>query len=242
MAEKLRKPDGNEHRKRVKRTFIKGGFESFEPHNALEMLLFYSVPQSDTKPLASELIARFGGFDKVLEADYESLLEVDGVGEHTAVFIKLLLESYRYYEREKRRPGFNAASASVAVSYAKSLFAGMSREAAYLMCFDSGLDLLACAKLSEGTVDAAAVTARRVIELATLHRASAVILAHNHPGGGAAPSSDDLRATANVMKALDAIDIALVDHIIVSAKDAFSFAGTGTLQTLRNELTEKDGF
>jgi len=235
MGEKTQKPDGKDHRSRVKRTFINGGLDSFEPRNALEILLFYCLPRVDTRPLAGELIRHFGGFDKVLEADYERLLEVDGVGEHTAVFLKLVLESYRYYEKEKRRPGFNAASTSAAISYARALFAGMAEEAAFLMCFDAGLQLLACPKVAEGSVNAAALTARRVVELAMRHRASAVILAHNHPSGSAMPSSDDLRTTRRILKALDAVEIELIDHIIVSAKDALSFADSGALETLRNE-------
>lgn len=236
MEKKQKKPGHADHRSRVKRTFLKGGLDSFEPHNALEMLLFYSVPQKDTKPIARELIDRFGSFDRVLEADYESLLEVDGVGEHTAVYLKLLLESYRYYEKEKNRIGFNASSTSAAISYARSLFVGEKRELCYLMCFDSRLQLAACAKVSEGSVNAADVSARRVVELATLHKATSVILTHNHPGGNAVPSAEDIATTKNIMRALVPIGIELNDHIVVGERDSISMAEAGALYSMREEI------
>lgn len=231
-----------DHRSRVKRTFLRGGLDSFEPQNALEMLLFYSVPQKDTKPMAHGLLERFGSFDKVLEADYESLLEVDGVGEHTAVYLKLLLESFRYYEKEKNRLGFRASSTSAAIAYAKSLFVGERRELCFLMCFDSRLQLAACPKVSEGSVNAADVSARRIVELATLHKAGSVILTHNHPGGNAIPSAEDMGTTKNIMRVLEPIGISLNDHIIVGARDCISMADAGILQNMKEEVRGTDGF
>ncbi len=236
MSENQKKPGHLGHRERVKRSFLKGGLDSFEPHNALELLLFYSVPQKDTKPLARELIRHFGSFDKVLEADYESLIQVDGVGEHTATLIKLVLSTYRYYEGEKARKGFCASSTTAAISYAKSLFVGEANEISYLLCFDSRMQLINCVKLSEGSVNAASVTIRKIVEQATLNKAVSVILTHNHPGGNAVPSTEDLVTTKQVLKALDVIGIELNDHIIVSGRDALSFADTGVLFDIRKEI------
>ena len=78
------------HRARVKERFLRSGLEGFEKHNVLELLLFYSIPQRDTNPIAHELINRFGSLRAVFEASVEELCEVDGISEHTATLLKLV--------------------------------------------------------------------------------------------------------------------------------------------------------
>ena len=80
------------HRKRMKERFLREGLTHFEPHNVLELLLFYSIPQKDTNELAHTLIDRFGSLTGVFEAAYTDLIEIDGVKEHTATLIKLIPE------------------------------------------------------------------------------------------------------------------------------------------------------
>ena len=89
------------HRSRLKERFKNDGLDSFNEINALEILLFYAVPRSDTNPLAHRLLDRFGSFAAVLDADYNDLLEVEGVSDHTATFLKLLPEAARYYQSGK---------------------------------------------------------------------------------------------------------------------------------------------
>ncbi|MEG2938896.1 MAG: JAB domain-containing protein, partial [Oscillospiraceae bacterium] len=203
------------HRQRLKTRFVKSGLKDFEPHIALELILTFSIPRRDTNELAHRLIERYGSFDKVLEADYTSLLQVDGIGENTAAQLKVIFESYAYYEAQKYRKGFVAASSSVAMKYAQSLFVGEQSEVSYLMCFDSKLKLINCPEITRGSISQTAVSVKRIVELATLHRASSVIVTHNHPNGVAMPSEDDIAATSTIMKALNLIDVKLSDHIVV---------------------------
>ena len=149
------------HRQRVKNRFIKSGIDDFEPHNVLELMLFYAIPKRDTNELAHNLIETFGSFDKVLEADYLQLAAVKGMGEHSATLLKLFIESYGYYERQKYKDGFIATSSAAVISYAQSLFVGETRELGYLLCFDAKLQLINCVKISEGSVNAASVSVRR---------------------------------------------------------------------------------
>lgn len=224
------------HRERLKKTFLKNGLSNLEPHNALEIILTYSIPRKDVNELAHRLIKEFGGFDKVLEADYERLLQVEGVGEHTATHLKLILESYRYYELQKNRDGFFASSADAAINYARSLFVGETKELSYLMCFDTNMKLIKCAKVSEGSITATSISVRRVVEIATANKAVSVILTHNHPGGLATPSKEDLAATKKIMSALQLIGTELADHIIVCDTHAVSMAQTSAIYNMRQEL------
>ena len=80
----------SQHRKRMKERFLLEGLEHFEPHNILELLLFYSVPQKDTNETAHLLIERFGSLRGVLDAPFEELCRVPGIKEHSATLIKLI--------------------------------------------------------------------------------------------------------------------------------------------------------
>lgn len=223
------------HRLHMKRRFLKVGLGGFEAHNALELLLFYCVPRKDVNPLAHRLIDEFGSFDRVLEADYESLLEVEGVGESCATFLKLVLESYRYYEQEKTKPRFFGNSTKAAKEFARSLFVGESREICYLICFDSRLRKTNCVKLSEGTLNASPISVRRVIEIATINKASSVILTHNHPSGSIQPSAEDIALTKKLFSALEVIGVELNDHIIVAQRSCLSMADEGVLFNIKSE-------
>ena len=67
------------HRQRLKDRFLQTGFAGFDPHNILELLLFYSIPQKDTNDLAHELMNRFGSLSGVFDASYEDLVKVKGI-------------------------------------------------------------------------------------------------------------------------------------------------------------------
>ena len=90
------------HRKRLRENFLKNGLDNFQSHNVLEMLLFYTIPRSDTNETAHRLIDRFGSLSAVLEAPVEELMKVKGVGERTATFLHLIPEITRVYLKDKQ--------------------------------------------------------------------------------------------------------------------------------------------
>ena len=220
------------HRNRIKKRFLNEGLKSFEPHNVLELLLCYTIPRVDTKQLARTLIKTFGSFGAVLDADYNSLIRVEGVGDNTATFLKLLPETFRYYEVEKSRVGFVANSTDAAMKFAKAYYIGETNELCYLLCFNSKLKLINCVKVSEGSFNAAGISLRRVVEIATIHKAASVILMHNHPGGTAIPSKEDIETTNKIYKALKVIGIELNDHIIAADSECISMANEGIIQNI----------
>lgn len=222
--------DHSGHRERLKRRFRKEGIDSFEPHNVLELLLFYSIPRRDTNVIAHRLIDTFGSLDKVLEADFRDLCNVEGVGENTATLIKLVLGSYRAYEQQKEKAGFVASSAEATKKYCVSCFVGESREKCYLLCLDNSLKLINRVLISEGTTDSANISIRKVVEVVTQNKATAAILTHNHPTGDIMASTADYIVTRKVFDALAMIGVELTDHIIVAGRNAISLATYGVLE------------
>lgn len=204
------------HRQRLKNRFLKEGIDGFEPHNAIELLLFYSLPQIDTNKIAHALIDRFGSFSAVLDADYQELIKVDGVGAHTASLIKLIPELARYYMSEKAREENIFESYDDIGKFLIAKYLGELSEVVYLLMFDNKLRLIDCIKVAEGSVSSASLSFRRVSEIALQHHAASIAIAHNHPAGVPIPSAEDINLTRTLRDAMKLLEIDFIDHFIVA--------------------------
>jgi len=217
------------HRERLKDRFLSEGIDSFNQHQVLEMLLFFTIPRKDTNPLAHELMERYGSLSGVLEADPSDLAKVPGIGRNTAMLLSFIPSLCRRYMNDKWRDKPQLSSSAKAGAYAESLFHGRQYEAFYVICLDAQNRVNYAALVHEGTIDSAAVYPRLIVETALRHQASSIILAHNHPGGSLQPSAADLDATKKIISACDAISIRVMDHIIVAGANHFSFADRGLI-------------
>ena len=215
------------HRERMKKRFLAEGLDSFTQIQALELLLFYCIPQKDTNPLAHALLDRFGSLSQVLEAPVEELRKVPGVGDHTATFLHLITEAGRFYlvnrsSQEKILPTLESCA-----EFMLPFFFGRKVETVFLLCLDAKCKVLCCKEVGMGSVNAASISVRRIVETALAANATAVVLAHNHPSGMALPSDEDVLTTRRVAMALSAVEIRLVDHIVVADDDYVSMAQSG---------------
>ena len=217
----------DDHRSRLRARFLREGLNGFEDVNALELILFYAIPRKDTNVLAHRLLDRFGSFNAVLEADTHELTDVEGVGENVAALLRLIRESSRRYEAGKFPKNKKAVTdPKIAADVFRPRFVGETEEVVYALLLDAGKKEIACAELSRGVVNAAEISVRKIGELCMTRRASAVIMAHNHPGGTCAPSEEDVETTASIRRSLRLLDIELCDHLI--------FAGEGWCSMLQD--------
>ncbi len=221
------------HRNRLKTRFLKDGLDGFEPHQVLELLLFYSIPRKDTNELAHQLLKKYGSLSGVFEADPKDLSKNPGIGENTAFLLSLIPQLSRRYFNDKwgDKPELN--SSTKAGEYAVSLFAGRTYEAFYIICLDSQNRVNYAELVHEGTINEAPVYPRVLVEAALRHKANCVILAHNHPGGSMNPSRADIEATRTICNALESISIKVIDHIIVCGGKYYSFAENGRLEAAK---------
>lgn len=217
------------HRERMRERFLKNGLEGFAEHEALELLLFYAIPQGDVNPLAHALIEEFGSLMNVLNAPVERLVKVKGVKERTAVLLRLAADIARKARLEAMERETPLTSYDQLGEYLLELFSQERNEAVYMLCLDQKGKLLARKRLGEGTASAVNLDVQRLASDALIVSASAVVLAHNHPSGIALPSQEDHAATERVRMALEAVGIRLADHIILADGDYISFAQSGYL-------------
>ncbi len=210
------------HRSRVKQEFRQRGLDALPEHRVLELLLFYAIPQGDTNALAHLLIDRFGSLSGVLDASVEDLCAVPGVGEHTAILLRMIPSLCGRYVASRSSLDGIVDSARRVREVLEPYFFGARSEMVYLLCLDGKRKVLGVRKITEGTVNAAEVTTRRITEEAMSLRASAVILAHNHVSGLALPSREDQSTTQYLKQVLAPIGVELLDHVVFCDDDMVS--------------------
>ncbi len=209
------------HRQRLRRRFVKEGLDNFEPHEVLELLLFYCIPRKDTKSIAYALLSRFGSLPGVLSASGAELMRIPDVGENAALFLDLLRQLQRYYDVSSV-PQEVLTTIDACGRYLLPKFRTQRNEVVYLLCLDAKCKVLDCCKVGEGSVNSAAVPIRRIVEMALGANATSVVLAHNHPSGLAIPSEEDRVTTRRLALALHAVEVELVDHLVVADDDFVS--------------------
>ncbi len=214
----------------MKDEFLANGLAGLPDHRVLELLLFYAIPQGDVNPLAHRLMDHFGSLAGVFHATHEQLMQVDGVGYSTAVFIRLIPAVAARYLADSSRVGEQYLSSWQLRDLLLPLFFGQRNELAYLVCLDGKSKLIVTKKLGEGIADSVQITTRKVLETALNCNASRVVLAHNHVSGVALWSPEDLDTTLRLRRVLWEAGIELVDHCIFADDDMVSMADSGVLR------------
>lgn len=235
MSKNNNKPENlhENHRARVRETFKRAGADGMPDHNLLELLLFYSIPRKDTNEIAHRLIAAFGSLSRVFDASYEELMEIDGIGESSALLISMIPSICRRYIESSNSPKVNLSEPEEAMNYIIRKYYGSNKvESFYMLCLNAVGNLINCCKLGEGTPGSVIVDKRKVLETALRNKADKVIFAHNHPNGIAAPSKDDINMTSELSSVLFSVGIRLADHIIVAGNEAVSLASVEKFRPL----------
>lgn len=215
------------HRQRMRQRFLEEGLDHFSDIQVLELLLFYCIPMRDTNPIAHALLERFGSLSQTLEAPISELQKVPGIGENAAVFLHLVKDAGRFYQTDRINRVQILPTVEDCAEYLVPHFLGRKIEMVFLLCLDAKCKVLCCTKIAEGNVNAAALSPRKVVEQALMANAATVVLAHNHPGGLALPSQADIETTRKVAAALNAVDVILLDHVIVADGDYVSMLQSG---------------
>ena len=209
----------SEHRKRMKARFLEQGLENFNDHEKLEFLLYYALPRMDTNPIGHELINEFGSLSGVFDASIEDLCRVKGISEHTAILIKMIPQLARAYMCDLERERKTLGSFRAAGEYFSARFIGSSTEEFYVAYLDNSMRIIDCVHMSDGDINSTQVSTRKLISKALSTKASCVIMAHNHPGGVAIPSNNDLNVTNSCRMALEMSGVKLVEHYVVAGEN-----------------------
>ena len=209
------------HRQRVIQKFMQYGGEVFADYEILEMLLMQIIPRKDVKPLAKELLSRFGSLSALVQAEPEQLKQIKGIGDKTITFFKLMLFISQHLTKEKLNNQPVLSDWNVILDYAQTLYAGETVEKLRILFLNQKLQLMHTEIHQTGTINHVPIYPREILKRALNLNASAVVLLHNHPSGNPAPSKDDIIATKEIEKLLSTIPIRLLDHLIIGKNRQF---------------------
>ncbi|MBJ7533363.1 DNA repair protein RadC [Rhodomicrobium vannielii ATCC 17100] len=215
------------HRDRLRKRFLEGGADPLPDYELLELVLFRAIARRDVKPLAKELLGRFGSFGEVMNAPRDRLLEVEGVTEAVVTEFRVVqAAALRTAQGEvKKRPIF--AAMSTVLDYLRSAMAFEDREQFRILFLDRRNKLIADEVQSRGTIDHTSVYTREVVKRALELSASAVILAHNHPSGDPTPSRADIEMTKEIAEVGSKLGVTVHDHIILGRDGHLSLKSVG---------------
>ncbi len=224
------------HRQRVFDRLEKDGLDSFYDHEILEMLLFYTIPRMDTNPIAHRLMEEFGSLASVLSANADDLMKVKGVSKKSAQLLSLIPQLSRRFSVDSFGKKSAVDSFEKASEYLRAFMMNEKNEVFCILCLDKNNRIIETERLKEGTTAELIVNPRAVVVAAAKHEPHGVIIAHNHPGGGANPSVEDVKCTSKIALALGVIGIKIFDHIIIGQKEDFSFKKAGIMTDIMNDI------
>ena len=221
-------------RAQIRERYLKDNkLESFAEQEALELLLTYCSRQKDTNELASKMLRIYGSFANLLDTHPFDIAKRCQVSENVSTLISMVPQLARLYNQSKWEKRVRLVSSRVAGQYLIDLLSGRNTEALYILCLDAQRRLINAALVNEGTVEETPIYMRNIVETALLHKSVSVVLSHNHPGGSQSASGADIEATRQVIRTFELLDITVLDHIIVSGVNYFSFAENGGILGLR---------
>lgn len=223
------KPHYIDHRNRLRERFANGGIAALADYELLELYLFNSIPRRDVKPIAKALIDRFGSFAEVAAAPTERLVEVSGVGEKTAIDLKIIQAAATKMGQQSILDRPILSSWQALLSYCRSAMQFEGKEQFRVLFLDRKNALIADEVLARGTVDRAPVYTREVIGRALELNSTAIILVHNHPSGDPTPSRSDIDMTQTIVNAGKPMGVTVHDHLIIGRKDVASFKTLGLI-------------
>ena len=232
MSEK----DNQGHRERIKEKFLKNGIDGFAEYEILELLLTYCIPRKDTKPIAKELLNKFKTLDNVFKADFDKLSAIDGLGNNSIAFLKLIgdLPSIIYKDELKNKKLVNKeilkiSNKDILLNYLRNKIGYEEKEKFYVIYLSSSNEVIEFEENSVGTLDRSSVYPREIYKKIINLNAKSVILAHNHPSDNITPSKSDIELTNEIAKGLKNFGALLIEHIIITKNSYFSFLEEGLI-------------
>ena len=222
-----------DHRKRLKQQFLDNGLKSLTDIQKLELLLFFSIPQKDTNPLAHNLLNKFKTLKNIFSAEPSKLMEVSGIKDNTAILIKLVNSLFSYISMPSSQNSISSVSESK--DFCSKLYVGSDIEQFYVICLTKSNQIKDVKLIQSGSADEVTVQIRNITEFALETKCNRIIISHNHPNGSALMSDEDCAFTYSLICSCLLNSIEIIDHIIVGTDKAISLASQNILQKLKEK-------
>ena len=205
---------------RPREKLLQLGPEGLSDGELLAVLLRIGKSGQSAEDLGRQLMSQFNGISGIDRAHMEELLAVPGMGIAKTAQLKAAIEIGKRARMQTAQPkGFDHATDVAA--YIRPRFEGKRQESFITILLDGQNRLLAERVIAEGIPTQATVYVRRVMEEALRVSASAFVVAHNHPSGNPAPSTQDDKTTQDLKQAADLLNLVFLDHLIIGSGNSY---------------------
>lgn len=222
-------PHHQGHRQRLRDRFLRGGADAMHDYELLELLLFRAIPRRDVKPLAKDLLKRFGSFAEVVSAEPARLAELEGISDAAAAEIKIVQAAALRLAQARTLGQPVIGSWPALLDYCYATMAYDKTEQFRILFLDRKNVMIADEVQQKGTVDHTPVYPREVAKRALELSASSIILVHNHPSGDPTPSQADIEMTRRIADSMSTLGISIHDHLVIGKGAHASFKTLGLL-------------
>ena len=214
---------------RPREKLLKNGAAQLSDAELLAIFLRTGMAGKSAVDLARELLTRFHGLTGLFSAEQSAFCQVRGMGPAKYAQLQAVVEMARRALAEKMKNGDAMSSPQSVRDYLRLTLQGKKHEIFVGIFLDAQNRTIAAEELFKGTLTQTSVYPREVVKRALHHNAAAIIFAHNHPSGVAEPSRADEILTQSLKQALALVDVNVLDHFIVGAGSAMSFAERGLI-------------
>jgi len=228
-ASAAKTPHFHGHRQRLKDRFLKTGGDQLADYELLELLLFQALPRRDVKPLAKDLLDRFGSFAEVVTAEAALVRQVPGAGDAVVIALKTVAAAAERLARDEMAAAPVLSNWDKLLKYCRTAMSREGREHFRVLFLNRKNVLIKDEVQWRGTIDHTPLYPREVVKRALELQAAALIMVHNHPSGDPTPSQADIDMTRQVAEAAKSMGIILHDHLIIAKSGHTSFRDMGYL-------------
>ncbi len=214
---------------RPREKLLQKGVQYLSDAELLAIFLRVGVTGKSAVDLARDLLTQFGSLSNIFKASVTEINAVHGMGDSKYCQLQAIFEMSRRALAEQIKHQDALSSPEKVSDYLRLKLGGQEREVFVVLFLDAQNRVQSQETLFEGTLTQTSVYPREVVKRALYHNAASVIFAHNHPSGIAEQSRADELITQALKKALDLVDIRVLDHFIVAGHQTMSFAERGLL-------------
>ena len=211
---------------RVREKLLTSGAKSLSDTELLAVLISSGSGKRSCLQLAHDLIKHLGDIRAVLNSDLKSFQQIPGLGLVRYVQLQAAQEICRRGDFIDLQRDTQLHNSQQTYIFLKRKLRDKKNEVFAALFLDSQHRVLAYEELFSGTINAATVHPRPIIERVLKLNAAAIILAHNHPSGLSDASDDDINVTDRLRIALELMDVRLLDHIVIGDNEVYSIMST----------------
>lgn len=208
---------------------INYGISSLNNHELLALVIKSAYKEKNVLDLSKEIIEYASGFDNLLSLSYEELINIKGIKKAKALEILAILEIAKRLSKVEYIKEDSLNNPGKIVDWIRFNIGFKSNEEFYVIYLNAAGKVIKSEVLFVGCKNASVVGVDETMRRAILLKASAFVVCHNHPSGNVMPSFADKKITKELKGAGELLSIKLLDHIIVSKDNYFSFLKEGLL-------------